>query len=117
MGYRYGKGHEVMASIPSQTEVGLIVGAMSLTTVELVKLWQAAAPTLEQVRAADPDDPAIQQRLMDANYLGAGLAILIGGSTSFLIRSWIPIVIALGSVVLVSKWWQWVYNADNEPMK
>lgn len=104
-------------AVSDTTEVGLIVGAMSLTTVELVKLWQSAAPTLEQVRAADPEDVAIQQRLMDANYLGAGLAILIGGSMSFLIKSWIPLVISLGSVVLVSKWWTWVYASDNGAMQ
>jgi len=95
----------------------LALGVLGLTTVELVKLWQSAAPTLEQVRAAPPGDMAIQQRLMDANYLGAGLALLIGGTTSFLIKSWLPIVMALGSVVLVSQWFQSVYNSDNTVME
>lgn len=94
-----------------------MLAVLGLTTVELVKLWQTTAPSLEDVRAAPPGDMAIQQRLMDANYLGAGLALLIGGTTSMLLKSWLPLIMALGSVVLVSQWHQMVYNSDNEVMQ
>jgi hypothetical protein len=92
---------------------GAMLAVMGLTTVELVKLWQSVAPTMLEVRAAPKDDPATMARLMDANMLGAGLAIMIGGTTSYLLKSWLPLFMALGSVILVSQWHLAVYNAEH----
>lgn len=90
-----------------------LVAVMGLTTVEIVKLWQSVAPSLEDVRNAAPNDSAIGQRMLDANYLGVGLALLIGGTTSILLRSWLPVIMATGSVFLVSEWHHQVHLGDN----
>lgn len=95
---------------------GLVLGVLGLTTVQLIDQWQKNAPTLEEVRKAPKGDPAIQQRLMDANYLAAGMALLIGGTTAYLVKSWLPVIMAVGSVVLVSQWFQMVYNSDDSMM-
>lgn len=102
-----------MAESAAHVEAGALFGVMGLTTVELVKLWQSVAPSLSDVRTAPEDDPSIAQRLLDADILGAGLALLIGGTTSILLRSWLPIFMALGSVLLISRWHHAVYHGDN----
>jgi hypothetical protein len=94
-----------------------LVAVMGLTTVELVKLWQSVAPSLEDVRAAPADDVAIATRLQDANSLGAGLAIMIGGTTALLLKSWLPLLMALGSVALFSYWHRMVYLGDHTVME
>ena len=95
--------------------VGL-VAVMGLTTVETVKLWQSLAPSLDELRCADPYSPKYMQRLLDANHLGAGLAILIGGTTSILLGDWLPIILALGSISLFAWWYRQVLYSSNECM-
>lgn len=95
--------------------VGL-VAVMGLTTVETIKLWQSLAPSLEELRCASPNAARQQQRLMDANYLGAGLAILIGGTTSILLKDWLPIVISLASISLFAWWYRQVLYSENGMM-
>lgn len=90
---------------------------MGLTTVELVKLWQSVAPSLEELRETPADSVAIATRLQDANYLGAGLAVLVGGTTSVLLKSWLPLLMALGSVTLFSYWHRMVYLGDHTVME
>ncbi len=81
-----------------------LIAVMGLSTIELIKLWQSVAPSLEEVRAAQPGDEIIAQRMLDANWLGAGLAVLIGGTTSILLKSWLPVMLSVGSVALFSEW-------------
>ena len=57
------------------------------------------------------------QRLMDADYLGAGLAVMVGGTTSWLLHSWLPIIMSLGSVLLFSEWHRMVFNSDHTMMR
>lgn len=90
-----------------------VSGLMGLTTVELVKLWQSVAPTLEEVRDAESGDAVIAQHMLDANYLGVSLALFIGGTTGLLIKSWIPLVLAVGSVFIVSEWHSWILNSQS----
>jgi hypothetical protein len=94
-------------------DAGPLVAVMGLTTIQLINVWQSVAPTMKEVREAAPGDPAIAQRLMDADLLGAGLAVMIGGTTSLLIKSWLPILMALGSVTLFAYWHRQVHQSDN----
>lgn len=94
----------------------MFIPFLGLTTVEIVKLWQNNVPSLEQVRSADPEDPAIHQRLLDADYLGVGLALLVGGSMAILSKSMLPLMLSVASVWLYSKWYSMVLNAPNDPM-
>lgn len=86
---------------------------MGLTTVSLINVWQSVAPTLQDVRDAPPGDPMIAQRMLDANYLGVSLAVFIGGTTSFLVKSWVPVIMAVGSVYIVSEWHSWILNSQS----
>ncbi len=94
-----------------------MIAVLGLSSIEIIKLWQSVAPSLEEVRSAPADDIATAQRMMDANYLGTGLALLIGGTTSLLFKSWLPVIMSLGSVTMFAGWHRMVLNADNAPMK
>lgn len=96
---------------------GLIAATLGFTTMEMVKLWQNAAPTLEEVRAADPGDIMIEQRFMDANHLVAGIALMVGGAVSWLSKSWLPLLLALGSASFISWWFRQVLYSDNGMMR
>lgn len=93
-----------------------LVAVIGLTTVETIKLWQSLAPSLDEVRNAPPYDARLMQRMMDANYLGAGLALLVGGTTSILLKDWLPVIVSLSSVSLFAWWYRQVLNSENGMM-
>lgn len=95
----------------------LIAATLGFTTVEVVKLWRDASPTLEEVRSAPKADTAMQQRILDANYLGTGLAILIGGTVTYLTSNWIPLLLSLATVAFMSWWYRQVLVSDNDMMQ
>lgn len=100
-----------------KNDEALVAATLGFTTIEVVKLWKDAAPSLEDMRSASADDIATQQRMMDANYLGAGLALLIGGSVSMLMHSWIPLVMSLAVVSFMSFWYKQVLASDHTIME
>lgn len=103
-------------NVGSDAEHALIAATLGFTTLEVVKIWRDAAPSLEHVRSAPDDDIAVAQRLLDANYLGAGLAIMIGGTVSYLSASWIPLILSLGTVAFMAMWYRMVFKSDHTMM-
>lgn len=95
---------------------GLIAVTLGFTTMEMVKLWQTTAPTLKEAREAEPGDITIQQRVMDANYLVAGIGFMVGGTVSWISKSWLPILLALGSASFISWWYKQVLMSANGMM-
>lgn len=100
-------------NVGSDAEHALIAATLGFTTLEVVKIWRDAAPSLEDVRRAPNGDIAIAQRILDANYLGAGLAIMIGGTVSYLSTSWIPLLLSLGTVAFMAFWYRMVLKSDH----
>ena len=101
----------------ADTEHALIAATLGFTTMEVVKLWRDAAPTLEEMRRAAPDDTTIRQRMSDANFLGAGMALIMGGSVSWLMESWIPMILTLGLVAFMAFWYRQVLASDESIME
>lgn len=99
------------------TENALVAATLGFATIEVVKIWRDASPSLEEVRSAPIGDITMTQRIMDANYLGAGLAVLVGGTVSYLATSWIPLLLSLATVAFMSWWYRMVLTSDNEMMK
>jgi len=102
-----------MARHSVNPEHALVAATLGFTTVEIIKLWRDSAPSLDDVRKAPNDDLATMQSLMDANYLGAGLAIMIGGMTSYLAESWIPVILSTASVAYIAWWYRMVLRSDH----
>jgi hypothetical protein len=85
--------------------------------MEVVKLWRDAAPSLEEMRSAPAGDPVIMQRILDANFMGAGLAVLVGGTVSYVTKSWVPVLLSLAVVAFMSYWYRQVLAADHTIME
>jgi len=102
-----------MSDVATAGEHALIAATLGYTTVEVVKLWRDAAPSLEDMRAAGPGDAEMAQRVLDANFLGAGLAILLGGTVSYMSRSWVPLILSLGTLAYMAFWYRSVLSSDN----
>jgi hypothetical protein len=100
----------------ADAEHALIAASLGYTTVEVVRLWRDAAPSLEEMRAAPAGDMVMWQRMLDANYLGAGISILIGGTVSYLTGSWIPILLSLATLSYVAFWYRMVLRSDHTMM-
>jgi hypothetical protein len=76
------------------TAAAALVG---LALWELARTYEEHAPKLGELRNGDRDSLEFRQRLLDADITVGGLALLVGGTASWLTRSWIPVVIvALG---------------------
>jgi hypothetical protein len=95
----------------------LVAATLGFTTMEVVKLWRDAAPSLEEMRSAGAGDPAVMQRMLDANIMGAGLAVIVGGTVSHLTHSWVPLLLSLGVVSFMSLWYRQVLAADHTIME
>jgi hypothetical protein len=95
----------------------LIAATLGYTTVEIIKLWKDTAPSLADMRAAPENDVAMWQNMLDANYLGAGLSLLIGGTVSYLAKSWVPILLSLGTLSFMAFWYRMVLRSDHTMME
>lgn len=71
---------------------------------EMTRAYQRSAPPLAELRRADRDDVDTRQRLLDADLLVGGLALLAGGTASWLTRSVVPVAIVAAALAWVSGW-------------
>lgn len=83
------------------------VAAAGLVMVALWQLREAysdAAPDLGALRRCDRDDVEHRQRLLDADLITGGLALLAGGTASWLTGSWVPLIIVAAGFAWISGW-------------
>lgn len=83
---------------------GVMVAVLGLTVVGLVQVYVEVAPSLVDVRAADPGSVAMRQHLMDADYLVGGLALLLAAVSSVYLRDPLPAAL-VGIAVGGTAWW------------
>lgn len=79
-------------------------GLVGVALWQLAEAYRETAPKLGELRRADRDCVDHRQRLLDADLLVGGLALLAGGAASWLTRSWVPIVIVAAGYAWVSCW-------------
>ena len=82
----------------------MVIGAAAFS---LWEAWGRNAPSLSEVRGADPGDIAIRQRMLDANITVGSMAVIIGVSFAVLTRDVTALVIMLvvfGSVSFLHSW-------------
>ena len=101
--------------IAAGNERALIAATLGFATIEILKMWRETAPSLKEVRA-NPNTIDFQQRFMDANYLCTGLAVLIGGTVAWMTKSWLPLLLSLGTLTYMAWWYRAVLNSDNSMM-
>jgi len=71
---------------------------------ELCRAYRETAPPLADLRNAHRDCVEHRQRLLDADLMVGGLALLAGATASWLTRSWVPLSIVVIGFAWVSGW-------------
>jgi hypothetical protein len=98
--------------IPS-LEIGAAATVVSLAIVNVLSTYRETAPSLKELRHSPPGDFTTKQLLQDANIFGGIAVLLIGGGASLLSRSWLPLVLSSAGLLLVSCYYQSVYNSPD----
>jgi hypothetical protein len=95
---------------------GVAAAAISLGVVEIFRVYRETAPSLEEIRRATPGDYVMRQLILDADMLGAILAVAVGGGAAYLTKKFYPLVLPVISLVLISMYYRMVLNSTNEGM-
>lgn len=85
---------------------------VGLAAFELWKVWGSSAPSLADVRGAEPGDVGIRQRLMDADITVGSLAIIIGVTLAILMRDATALIIMIVIFGALSFFHHWVLAAE-----
>lgn len=86
----------------AQMDTVAAAGLVGVALWQLAEAYRGHAPGLGELRRADRDCVDHRQRLLDADLLVGGLAILAGGAASWLTKSWWPILIVGAAFAWVS---------------
>lgn len=89
----------------------LFVGVLGLGFLQVVGLYESAAPKLKDTRGAPPGDISVRQQLLDADILIGGTTLIVAIAASVVMKSTWPIVFLFGGFVLVSSWHHMVLNS------
>src|SRR4051794_24530408 len=90
--------------------------ATAVVGVACFQLWQAwnnNAPSLADARAAAAGDVSIRQRLVDADLLVGGLAVIVGVALAVMMRDMTALLIMLIVFGCLSTWHHAVLAADS----
>jgi len=89
------------------------VAVVGLAAVELWKLWGSNAPSLAEVRAADPDDLNIRQRLMDSDITVGSMALIIGVALAILTHDMTALIVMIAVFAALSFFHHWIMAAES----
>lgn len=95
---------------------GVALAALSLGVVETLKMYRETAPSLEQIRRADPNDYVTAQLILDADMLGIIVVLAIGGGAAILTGKTYPIILGFIALGMMSGYYRSVLRSTNEGM-
>jgi len=95
---------------------GVGIAAIGLAVVETVKIYCSNAPSLKDIRCAEPGDFAQRQLILDADMLGLIVVLALGGGGAMLIRRWYPLLLAAAALLLISAYYRSVLRSSHEGM-
>jgi len=84
---------------------------VGLASYQLWQAWRDNAPTLHDVRSAQPGDISTKQRLLDAEITVGSLAVIIGLSFTVLTKDATVLVLLLGVFGALAFFHHWVLEA------
>lgn len=79
----------------------LAAAALIGLVFEINKGYNAAKPTAEELREAEPDDPQTERKLLDADISIAIPALIAGGAATWIMRSATPLVVTIIALVAI----------------
>lgn len=93
-------------------EPQVAITVVGVAGFQLLQAWNANAPSLSEIRSADPDNVTVRQRLMDADFMVGGLAVLLGVTFGYLTHDMTALIVMLVMFGTVSAWHHAVLNAE-----
>jgi len=86
---------------------------IGLAGFQLLQAWNANAPSLAELRSAPPGDVSVKQKLMDADLMVGGLAVILGVTFAVLSHDSTALLVMIVIFGLVSGWHHSVLNAES----
>lgn len=77
---------------------------LGLGAFQLAEVWHNSAPTLAELRNADPLETVVRQQLMDADYTVGTLAVAVGLIITLLTHDITPLLVLLALFGILSIW-------------
>ena len=96
---------------------GVAIAALSLAVVETLRTYRETAPTLAEIRRAQPGDYTMSQLILDADMLGVIVILAIGGGAAFVTKKLYPLFLGSSGLFLISAYYRSVLRSTNEGMK
>lgn len=93
-------------------EPQVAIAVVGVAGFQLLQAWNANAPSLSEIRSADPGNVSVRQKLMDADFMVGGLAVVLGVTFALLTRDLTALIVMLVMFGTVSAWHHAVMNAE-----
>lgn len=103
--------------VTSKVEEGVAFAALGVAVVETLKIYMDTAPSLRELRCAQPGDFTSRQLMLDADILGLIVVLALGGGGALLVRRWYPLLLAAVALILISLYYRSVLNSANEGLR
>lgn len=88
-------------------------GIVGLAAFQLWSAWNSSAPSLADAREAAPGDVSVKQKLMDADILVGGLAVIVGGVLAVMTHDVTALILMLVVFGALSVWHHMVLAAES----
>lgn len=112
----------------AKVDEGVAFAAIGVAVVEAINIYRGTAPSLMDVRCADPSHAgrsttegmqffAAHQQIIDADMLALIVVVAIGGGGAVLIRRAYPLLLAAAALLALSGYYRWVLRSPNGGLK
>ena len=91
----------------------LAYGIAAVSGFTLLQAYSQVAPDLADLRASDPEDGQVRQRLLDANILFGIFAITLGFIIAGLSRDVTPLIIMLSLFLVLALFYNFIRRIPN----
>ena len=88
-------------------EMGAASALIGVAAFEVWKAWNNSAPSISEMRTAEPDDISTRQKLLDAEITVGALVLIVGGTYAGVTRNLSPLlimVVVLGALAFFHHW-------------
>jgi hypothetical protein len=88
------------------------VAVVGLASIELWKMWQKSAPTLQDVRTAEPGCISTRQKLLDAEITVGSMALIIGAALAILTHDMTALIMLIVIFAALAFLHHWILAAE-----
>ncbi len=96
----------------SKYQPEIAASVLGVAAFELIRTWHDVAPELSELRGSEAGDLSMKQRLLDADILVGGVALVLGTAFAVLTRDITAMIIMLIIFALMSFWYHQVNLAE-----